>query len=83
MSAAEYEPLLIYGHPKYDVFKFDNLCPMLTTWLLQLLLLNPIPSLASLELKPLPDALKYSFLGPDESLPMIITFNLDRNKRKN
>jgi len=30
-----------------------------------------------LELKPLPDSLKYAFLGPDESLTDIIASDLD------
>jgi len=34
----------------------------------------------SLELKPLPDSLKYAFLGPDESLPVIIASDLDRDQ---
>jgi len=34
----------------------------------------------SLELKPLPDSLKYTFLGPDESLPIIIASNLHREQ---
>lgn len=49
---------------------------------------EPLPNLAStpappsleippkLELKPLPDTLKYSFLGPDDTLPIIIASNL-------
>jgi len=34
----------------------------------------------ALKLKPLPDSVKYVFLGPDESLPVIIAFDLDRDE---
>ena len=33
-----------------------------------------------LELKPLPNSLKYAFLGPDESLPVIVASDLDRDQ---
>ena len=39
----------------------------------------PVPSLESplkLELKPLPDKLKYAFLGADDTLPVIIASDL-------
>jgi len=65
MFAAERKPFLIDDEPKYDVFKFDDLCSA-TNYLLA-----PISqsahksiSLPALELKPLPDSLKYAFLGP-------------------
>jgi len=37
-------------------------------------------SLVALELEPLPDSLKYVFLWPNESLPIIITSDLDRDQ---
>jgi len=37
-------------------------------------------SAISLDLKPLPNSLKYAFVGPDVSLPMIIASNLDHNQ---
>jgi len=61
----------------YDVFKFDVLCfasKCLTTSN------NESDSpLTSLELKPLPESLKYSFLRPNESLPVIIASKLDQD----
>jgi hypothetical protein len=42
----------------------------------------PIPSLESppkLELKPLPDKLKYAFLGSNNTLPVIITSDLQKD----
>ena len=36
----------------------------------------------SLYLKLLPDSLKYAFLGPNESLPVIIVSNLDQDQEK-
>jgi hypothetical protein len=37
-----------------------------------------VPDSPEKELKPLPDSLKYKFLGPTNSLPIIIAFGLDR-----
>ena len=37
-------------------------------------------SLVALELKPLSNSIKYAFLGPDESLPVIIAYDLDQNQ---
>jgi len=36
----------------------------------------------ALELKPLPDSLKYAFLGPDESLSVVIASNLNRDQEE-
>jgi hypothetical protein len=41
-----------------------------------------IPNTLMKELKPLPDSLKYKFLGPTDSLPMIIASNLIDNQEK-
>ena len=35
-----------------------------------------------LDLKPLPEDLKYSFLGPNETLPVIVASNLSRNQEE-
>jgi len=35
----------------------------------------------ALELKPLPDCLKYAFLGPNESLPIIIASDLNKDQK--
>jgi len=43
----------------------------------------PVPSIIEppkLELKPLPDTLKYAFLGESETLPVIISFHLDKDQ---
>jgi len=39
-----------------------------------------VVSPVALELKPLPNSLKYAFLGPDEFLPVIIASDLDRDQ---
>jgi len=52
-----------------DVFSVDFL---LLLFLLMILLFL-------LDLKPLPDSLKYAFLGPYESLPMLIASNLEHD----
>jgi hypothetical protein len=47
---------------------------------------HPVPSLESppkLELKPLPDKLKYAFLGANETLPVIIASDLQKNQEDN
>jgi hypothetical protein len=46
----------------------------------------PVPSLESppkLELKPLPDKLKYAFLGANETLPVIIASDLQKDQEDN
>ena len=43
----------------------------------------PVPSIIKppkLELKPLPDTLKYAFLGDSETLPVIISSHLDEDQ---
>ena len=70
MFATEYESFLIDDEPKYNVFELDDLCSS-TNCLIGFASKSDSP-LTSLELKPLPNSLKYSFLGLDESLPMII-----------
>ena len=40
-------------------------------------------SYVSLDLKPLPDPLKYAFLSPNESLPVIIASDLDQDQKEN
>ena len=42
----------------------------------------PVPSIIEppkLKLKPLTDILKYAFLGESETLPVIISFHLDKD----
>jgi hypothetical protein len=41
-----------------------------------------IPEPPKKELKPLPDTLKYKFLGPKDSLPVIIVSDLDDAKEE-
>jgi len=79
MFAAEYESFLINDEPGYHVFEFNDLCSdadcLLTT------VSESVPESISpptIELKPLPDSLKYAFLGPDKSLPTIIASDLHR-----
>ena len=67
--------------PEYDVFEFDDVCST-ANYLLTAMSESAFESVSppALELKPLPDFLKYAFLGPDESLPIIITSDLDRGQ---
>ena len=80
---AEYEPFLIDKEPEYDVFKFDDLCFFTDCLLASTATSKSVPPLASLELKPLLNSLNYSFLGPSESLLVIIAYDLDLTKRTN
>ena len=71
--------------PEFDTFAFDEQCDdSLHASLLASLTslstpsndhLPSAPSSSSLELKPLPSALKYVFLGPDETFPVILRFD--------
>ena len=36
----------------------------------------------NLELKPLPETLKYAYLGEDEKLPIVIASNLSKNQEE-
>ena len=63
MFAAEYESFLIYDEAEYDVFQFDDLCSASECAISSAS--EPDSPSISLDLKPLPDSLKYSFLGPD------------------
>jgi len=68
----------VNDEPEYDVFDFDDLCSTidcLVTATSESSFESASP--LALELKPLPYSLKYTFLGPDESLPVIIAFDLD------
>ena len=72
--AIEYEPFLVNDEPKYDAFEFDDLCSTVDCLLPAA---SETVSPPTLELKPLPDSLKYAFIGPNESLPVIIASDLD------
>jgi len=79
--ATEYKSFFIDDEPENDVFEFDDLCSTADCLLAALSefdteSVSPIV----LELKPLTDSLEYAFLGPDESLPVIIASNLDRDQ---
>ena len=72
----EYESVLMDDEHEYDVIDFDNvgsvdfvsnvvsICDTFTI---------------SLDLKPLPNSLNYPFVGPNESLLVIITSNLNQD----
>jgi len=60
------------------VFEFDDLCST-ADCLFTVVYESATESISpiALELKPLPDSFKYAFLGPDESLPIIIASDLE------
>jgi len=70
MFTTEYESFFIDHEPEYDICQFDNLC-FDSACLIASACQFESPH-TFVELKPLPDSLKYAFLGPDESLPVII-----------
>ena len=59
--------------PEYDVFEFDDLCSAADYLLTSFSESAPksVSPHVSVELKPLPDSLKYSFLALNESLPRL------------
>ena len=81
MCVADYEYFLINDEPEYNVFEFDDLCSISKSLLASTTEFD-CPT-ASLNLKLLPIFLKYLFLGPDESLPVIISFDLNWDQEKN
>ena len=70
MFTIKYESFSIDDEFKYDVFEFDDLCYAVDCLIAFASESNSPP--ASLQLKHLPDSIKYSFLGPDEFLRVII-----------
>jgi len=68
MFTAKYESFLMNDEPEYDVFEFDDLCST-ADCLLTIVFESMHESISppALELKPLPDSLKYAFPGPEES----------------
>ena len=61
----ENESFLINDNPEYDMFEFDDLCSdvdCLLTAMTEYVDESVVPNV--LELKPLPDSLKYAFWGP-------------------
>ena len=75
----EYESFFINDEPEYDVFDFNDAC-----------LVNFIAEVASicdtstvpLDLKPLPESLKFAFLRDGEFLPLIIASNLSQDQEE-
>jgi len=81
MIAAEYKSFFVNDEPEYDVFKFDDLCSTAICLLTAVSeSMHESISPFALKLKPLPDSLKYAFRGPDESLPVIVASDLDRDQ---
>jgi len=78
MFAIEYESFLVNDEPEYDVFEFDDLCST-ADCLLTAVSESIYESvfLPALEWKRFLDSLKYAFLGPDESLPIIVASDLN------
>ena len=61
----EYESFLVNDEPEYDAFEFDDLCSTADCLLTAASESGPESvSPPALELKLLPDSLKYAFLGP-------------------
>jgi len=76
---AEYESFLVNDELEYDVLEFNDLCSTTDCLLTDVSeSMHESVSSPSLKLKPLPDSLKYAFLGPDEYLPVIVASNLGR-----
>ena len=78
--------------PEFDTFAFDEQCDdSVHASLLASLTSLPAPSndhlpsassSSSLELKPLPSTLKYAFLGPDGTFPVILANDLTLDQEK-
>ena len=71
--AVEYESFFMDHESKYDVFDFD-MC--FVNFIVDVAAACDT-SAVSLDLKLLPNSLKYVFRGPDESLPVIIASDLE------
>ena len=80
MFAAQYKSFLTDDELEYDAYNFDDSCSSANYLITSASTFDSISSSAALELKPLHDSLKYSFLGPNESLAMVITSDLDQDQ---
>ena len=81
MFATEYESFLIDDELEYDVFEFYDLCSAADCLLVSVFeSTHEFVSPLALELKPLPNSLKYVFVRPDESIPVIITSDLHQDQ---
>jgi len=79
--AAAYKSFLVNNEPEYDVFEFDDVCSTADCLLTGVAeSTHESVSPPALELKSVSDSLKYAFLGPDESLPIIIASDLGRDR---
>jgi len=72
--AIGYESFFVDDEPKYNVFDFDT-CSV--DFIVDVASAYDTSTI-SLDLKSFPNFLKYAFLGPDESLSIIIAFDLDQ-----
>jgi len=70
----EYRSFFMDDEHKDDVFDFDT---CFVDFMADVFACDT--STVSLDLKPLPDSLKYVFLGANESLSVIIRSNLDQD----
>ena len=77
--AIEYKSFFMDNKLEYDVFDFDDAC---STYFIVEVAFSCETSTISLDLKPLPDSLKYAFLGLDESVSVIIASNLDQHQEE-
>jgi len=84
VCVAKYESFLVNDKSEYNVFELNELCSTVDC-LLTTVSASTFESVSppTLKLKPLSDSLKYAFLRLDESLPVIITSDLDHTKRTN
>jgi len=81
MFVAKYGSFLVNNEPEYDVFEFDDLCSTTDCLLTDVAeSMHEFVSPPALKLKPLPHSIKYAFLGPNESLPIIVASDLDRDQ---
>ena len=81
-----YKLFYLEYEPKYDAFAFEDQCDdSLHASILAFLTSisssshkapPSVPSSSSLDLKPLPNTLKYAFLGPNEAFPVICVNDL-------
>ena len=81
MFTNEYDCFLIDDGPEYDMFEFDDFCTAVEGLIASATKFDSTS--ASLELKALPDYLKYSFFGTQQiftSYYLLLTYT--RTKRK-
>jgi len=75
--AVEYNSFLMDNEPEHDMFDFNDACSV--DFIIEVAF-SYDTYVVSLDLKSLPNSLKYAFLGHDDSLPVVVASDLNQDQ---